>query len=69
MRYAGSKALRAPDILAAIPDDVEHYVEPFCGSFCVFQRIISQRPHLQSYILNDIDADLIAWIKMVRGGP
>jgi len=68
MRWGGSKARKSKDLVGLIPHDIEHYFEPFCGYFCVFRRLITMSPHLQSFHLNDINSDLIAWIHSIRDG-
>lgn len=67
MQYAGNKQRRAKDIVRLIPHDVEHYVEPFAGIFSVFRCLLSDRDHIKTAIVNDLDADLYRWTMSLRG--
>ncbi len=68
MRWGGSKARKAPTIVAKIPHDIRHYIEPFCGYCCVYRRVMAVFPHLASYTVRDKNADLIAWLRSVADG-
>jgi len=67
MRWGGSKQRRAKDIVRIIPYDIEHYVEPFAGLCSVGRRLIAERPGMKSVLFSDMNADLIAWLEMIRG--
>jgi DNA adenine methylase len=54
LRWAGSKRKLLPTLMANIPFGYQRYVEPFCGSACLFFAI-----HPRSAILADINDDLI----------
>jgi DNA adenine methylase len=64
LRWAGSKKKLLPTLMANIPSNYKRYIEPFCGSACLFFAI---KP--QSAILSDINSDLIQCYNMILKHP
>lgn len=63
-RWAGSKRKLLPVLMKNIPDEYGRYVEPFCGSACLFFAI---KPH--KALLSDINSDLIHTFKQIKNYP
>lgn len=63
-RWAGSKRKLLPVLMKNIPNEYERYVEPFCGSACLFFAI---NPH--KALLSDINEDLIRTFKQIKKAP
>jgi DNA adenine methylase len=61
----GSKLSLIPVLKKYIPADYETYIEPFFGGGSVFWRLIDKN---KRSILNDIDADLIRALKILKRG-
>ncbi len=64
LRWAGSKRKLLPILMANIPYKYERYIEPFCGSACLFFAL---RPN--QAILGDINDELIHCYKILRNHP
>lgn len=64
LRWAGSKKKLLPILTAAAPKKFSRYVEPFCGSLCLF---VALKP--QYALVGDINAELIHFYKMIRWRP
>ena len=63
-RWAGSKRKLLPVLMKNIPSEYGRYVEPFCGSACLFFAI---NPH--KALLSDINSDLIHAFKQIKRAP
>jgi DNA adenine methylase len=63
-RWAGSKRKLLPILMKNIPNDYGRYVEPFCGSACLFFAI---NPHRA--LLSDINNELIHAFKQIKRAP
>lgn len=61
IRWAGSKRKLLPVLLNNLPTSFSRYVEPFCGSACLFFEQ-SEKPAL----LTDINPDLINALKQIK---
>lgn len=64
LRWAGSKKKLLPVLLAATPDDVERYIEPFAGSAVLFLRLGARNA-----ILGDLNESLIATYRILQRYP
>jgi len=64
-RWAGSKRKLLPIIKNEMPVSYKRYVEPFCGSACLFFDLET----VNSAILSDINPDLINAYKQIRRSP
>lgn len=63
-RWAGSKRKLLPVLMKNIPNDYSRYIEPFCGSACLFFAINPKRA-----LLSDINTDLIHTFKQIKRTP
>ena len=61
IRWAGSKRSVLQRLHDMIPSEFDRYVEPFCGSACLFFRI-----DVNSAILSDLNPELINAYRMIR---
>jgi DNA adenine methylase len=64
LRWAGSKRKLLPLLMANTPGRYNRYVEPFCGSACLFFAI---RP--KKAILGDINSELINCYNILKKHP
>ena len=64
LRWAGSKRKLLPLLMGNIPENYNRYIEPFCGSACLFFAI---RP--AKAILGDINPELIHCYEQIRKHP
>lgn len=64
LRWAGSKRRMLPVLRTAIPSSFDRYIEPFCGSICLF---IDQTP--KRALLSDNNGELIHFYKRLRQRP
>lgn len=64
LRWAGSKKKLLPTLRQYVPARFSRYVEPFCGSACLFFEL---SPELG--LLGDINPELIHFYKRVRTNP
>jgi DNA adenine methylase len=64
LRWAGSKRLLVPKLLSLAPVSFDRYIEPFCGSACLF---LALRP--RKAILSDLNPHVISMYKEVRERP
>ncbi len=64
LRWAGSKKKLLPVLLAAVPNNVERYIEPFAGSAVLFLRINTGKA-----ILGDLNQSLIETYRIVQHYP
>jgi DNA adenine methylase len=64
IRWAGSKKKLLPVLSAIVPKSYTRYVEPFCGSLCLF---VALKP--ASALVGDINQELIHFYKMIRWRP
>jgi DNA adenine methylase len=64
VRWAGSKKRELKKLTPFLPDKVDYYIEPFCGSACLFF-------HLQPAfaILSDLNRELINFYRQARLNP
>lgn len=58
--YVGDKYKLVPQLKEHFPNDIENFIEPFCGGGSVFLNVDAER-----YTINDIDAYMIALHKML----
>lgn len=65
IRWAGSKRKLVPLLKANLPEKFERYVEPFCGSACLFFELDAAKPAL----LSDINAELINALDEIKFSP
>src|SRR5882724_9995668 len=61
VRWAGSKRRALKAMWPHLPPSFDRYVEPFCGSACVFYKLDPQ-----AALLNDLNSDLISFYLMAR---
>ncbi len=61
IRWAGSKRKLIPFLLENMPTTYKRYVEPFCGSACLFFEI-----NPTSALLSDINSDLINALQKLK---
>lgn len=61
IRWAGSKRKLLPILVENTPTDFKRYIEPFCGSACLFFEI---KP--KSALLSDINVELINALKKLK---
>jgi len=61
IRWAGSKRKLLPELLVRVPQDYERYIEPFCGSACLFFELPAKKA-----ILSDINEELINTYKVLK---
>lgn len=64
LRWAGSKRKLIPELLKQVPENFDRYVEPFCGSACLFFAL---RPKLA--LISDLNQDLIETYRVIRAHP
>jgi DNA adenine methylase len=64
LRWAGSKRKLLPQLLGAVPCEIETYYEPFAGSACLFFAL---KP--RSAVLSDINEELIRAYRVVKARP
>ncbi|WP_237064233.1 DNA adenine methylase [Microbulbifer zhoushanensis] len=64
LRWAGSKKKLLPILLKNIPNNINRYVEPFCGSACLFFAL---RP--QKAILSDLNNELMHTYAQLKKHP
>ncbi|EPJ43538.1 MAG: hypothetical protein OFPII_41280 [Osedax symbiont Rs1] len=64
IRWAGSKRKLLPILVANTPEVFERYIEPFCGSACLFFELKPAKA-----ILSDINTDLINALKAIQANP
>jgi DNA adenine methylase len=58
--YVGDKYKLVPQLKENFPKDIKRFIEPFCGGGSVFLNVAAE-----SYLLNDIDANMIALHKFL----
>ena len=61
IRWAGSKRKLIPFLLENTPNNFKRYVEPFCGSACLFFEL-----NPKSAFLSDINSELINALKKLK---
>lgn len=64
IRWAGSKKKLLPSLVSQIPKDFDRYVEPFCGSACLFFEIQPREA-----LLSDINPELTNAWEQIRLDP
>ncbi|MGJ7902134.1 DNA adenine methylase [Lysobacter sp. 1R34A] len=64
LRWAGSKKKLLPHLLNLAPKSFGRYIEPFCGSLCLYAAL---KP--KAAVVGDINSDLIHFYKMIRWRP
>jgi DNA adenine methylase len=64
LRWAGSKKKLLPELIKLAPKEYDRYIEPFCGSLCLF---VSLKP--KKALVGDINEELIHFYKMIRWRP
>lgn len=64
IRWAGSKRKLLPAILSYMPKEYSRYIEPFCGSLCLYLQL----PEVPA-VVSDINPELMHFYKMVRWRP
>lgn len=63
-RWAGSKRKLLPILIKNIPSTYNRYIEPFCGSACLFFAL-----HPKRAILGDMNSELISTYQTIRQYP
>ncbi len=63
-RWAGSKRKLLPVLMKNIPSKYERYVEPFCGSACLFFAIKPEKA-----LLSDINNELMQTFEQIKKTP
>jgi len=63
-RWAGSKRKLLPILIKNIPNSYNQYVEPFCGSACLFFAVNPKKA-----ILGDMNSELISTYQAIRKYP
>lgn len=61
LRWAGSKKKLVPTLRRLSPPSFKRYVEPFCGSLCLF---VAMKP--PSALVGDINAELVNFYRCIR---
>jgi len=61
IRWAGSKRKLLPELVKRVPLEYERYIEPFCGSACLFFEL-----PVKKAILSDINNELINAYKQLK---
>lgn len=61
IRWAGSKRKLLPHLTRLAPRHFERYVEPFCGSLCLF---VALKP--QTALVGDINEELVHFYKTIK---
>ena len=61
LRWAGSKKKLLPSLLRLAPAKFERYVEPFCGSLCLFVSLKPPRA-----LVGDINEELVHFYRTMR---
>lgn len=64
IRWAGSKRRLLPIIVNIAPKQYSRYIEPFCGSLCLYLRL----PKIPA-VVSDINPELMHFYRMVRWRP
>jgi DNA adenine methylase len=64
LRWAGSKRRLLPVLRTCAPAEFDRYIEPFCGSICLFIDLKPSRA-----VLSDNNPDLIHFYKSLRHRP
>lgn len=64
IRWAGSKRKLLPTLMSNVPATFERYIEPFCGSACLFFAI---KP--KNALLSDINRELITAFEQIKAHP
>jgi DNA adenine methylase len=64
LRWAGSKRRLLPVLRASAPKEFERYIEPFCGSICLF---VDLKP--KKAVLSDNNPELIHFYRTLRHRP
>jgi len=64
IRWAGSKRKLLPAILTHLPSRYARYIEPFCGSLCLYLTL----PRVPA-VVSDINPELMHFYKMARWRP
>lgn len=61
IRWAGSKRKLLPQLQALAPQHFDRYIEPFCGSLCLF---VALKP--RQALVGDINEELIHFYRLIR---
>jgi DNA adenine methylase len=64
LRWAGSKRKLIPELLRQVPDQFDRYLEPFCGSACLFFALRPGRA-----VISDLNQDLIDTYRVLCAHP
>ena len=65
LKWAGGKRAILAELIARLPDRIEHYIEPFLGGGALFFELARQR-QIGTAVLNDRNPELIATWRAVR---
>lgn len=73
VKWTGSKRTQAEAIIAAFPDDIKCYIEPFLGSGAVMMALLTNHQEKLSdnvrVIASDVNADLVALWNLIKDDP
>jgi len=69
IKWSGSKRSQAAEILKFFPTEIGTYYEPFCGGASVFRALVEEGISVKSYVLSDINEDLISLWKAIKTDP
>ena len=61
IRWAGSKRKLIPQLMHRVPKDFNTYIEPFCGSACLFFELAPRNA-----ILGDINSELVNALRQLK---
>lgn len=64
VRWAGSKRKLVPTLQRLAPSSFERYIEPFCGSLCLY---VALKP--SSALVGDINEELVNFYRMISWRP
>lgn len=68
LKWAGGKSRSLPDILAALPDEIDTYYEPFIGGAAVFFALAGEK-RFKKAVLGDRNRALIEMYKGLKKDP
>lgn len=69
MKYTGTKRSLAPEIISYFPDNINVFIEPFCGSAAITQTMIANKCHAKKHIISDKNDIVINLLKRCKLSP